>query len=169
MASIDKDYILRKRELIIRSCFTNGVALATEAEILIRNKRYARAHFLCITALEEFAKAYILLHKKIDIETLKALTSHQLKAREIAELVAELLQQELGIKTKESSKIMQASRIHEMRQDTLYVRLLPTKYDAILPDNTYWKKRALNFFGYLRLLDRRAKRILAKGIILRND
>jgi AbiV family abortive infection protein len=145
MDKIDGKFIISKKLSIIRSCFINALLLKREAEILMDNSAYARAHFLIITALEEIAKAAMIIDKNIETEKFRDLIDHKLKAIEIVEIITKYSK----FKPTEDEKRIMGSRITRMREDALYTRLKPTQKDQFLPDDKYWKKRAITFCNYL--------------------
>ncbi|MBI4090590.1 MAG: AbiV family abortive infection protein, partial [Candidatus Komeilibacteria bacterium] len=145
----DEPFVRMHKEKIAFDALENANALMNEAQLLISRKFYARAAFLCITSLEELAKVVVLSEKKINTKLLKSLIRHELKAPIIMDLVQELLLYETSIFVGEEQKQRMIDRLPKMREDTLYTRLKETKKNSFRPNNLYWKKRALNLYGYL--------------------
>lgn len=144
---IDANFIASKKTAIMSNCFKNSLLLTREAKILMKERAYARAHFLIITALEELAKATMLvfLDNTSQTEDFRGLISHKLKAVKIIEIITKYSNQRFTDIDKEKLSF----RIVKMREDTLYTRLKPTQEDQFMPDNNYWEKRAIIFYEYL--------------------
>jgi len=142
---INKEFIEKNKNLIISASVDNAKRLYNDAKLLMDNKSYATAHGRIIEALEELAKASLL--KKDNFSALKNLANHNKKAIEIMNLSAQCYQ----IPTLSQGKVKWAQeRIPQMREDSTYVRLKPTRDNKIKPDNTYWRKRAKSFFNFLK-------------------
>lgn len=145
MNKVDKKFVISNKLPIVRCCFLNTLLLRKEAGILMKNGSYARAHFLIITALEEVAKATMIMGKKIETKSFQDLIDHKFKTIEIVKIIAKYFKYKLT----EDEKRKMSSRIIRMREDALYTRLKPTPKDQFMPDDRYWRKRAIIFCNYL--------------------
>ncbi len=147
MNKVNGKFIISKKSSIVTSCFKNALLLRWEAGILMKSDvgAYARAHFLIITALEELAKGKMIVNSKTEEENFQSLVDHKLKAIEIVEIITKYSE----FKPTENEKREMGLRITKMREDALYTRLKPTPKDQFMPDNKYWKKRAVAFCSYL--------------------
>jgi len=142
---VDKNFVRNNKELIISSSIENAKRLYNDAKLLMDNKSYATAHGRIIEALEELAKASLL--KKDNFSALEDLASHNKKAIEIMNLSAQCYQ--IPILSQEKIKWAQ-QRIPQMREDSTYTRLKPTRGNKIKPDNNYWRKKAKALFRFLQ-------------------
>lgn len=145
MAKIDKSFVKKEYLLLAMNCVSNARQLRQEAKILIASKLYPRAFFLSFTALEELAKAILLIKNESSTDKFSNLIKHELKIGEIIKIIEKYH----GKKFTESDKEEVKKRIIQMREDTLYTRLKPTPDDKYKPDNLYWRKRAISFSKYL--------------------
>ena len=136
MDKIDRKFIISNKTVIVRHCFINALCLRREAGILMDKNAHARAHFLIIAALEEIAKAVMIMNKEIETKGFKSLVDHKSKALEIVKIIANYFKYNL---TEDAKKEM-SSRIVRMREDALYTRLKPTPENQFRPDDKYWEK-----------------------------
>lgn len=113
---------------LMHSCFSNAKELYEEALLLRKNKKYARAFYLCIASLEELAKVPLVLNALIipreDQKAWngfwKSFKSHKFK-QNVWTYYGKTAYKMLGGKKLYTEYISDRIRINELKLHSLYV------------------------------------------------
>lgn len=143
---------------LYHACKENAVELLDEAEILFRQKRYARAFFLAFTALEEVGKSQLVADYLTDCiseeEFRDAFKKHDLKVAYLYRYVSvpdKIGQEEAKIRY----NVEDSKDEIRLRMNSLYVSLT-NKHEVLKPEDKVDRKTAMDMIEevkeYLNLM-----------------
>ena len=114
--------------VLMHFCFCNALDLYKEAELLKKNRKYARAFYLCVVALEELAKIPLVLNaifipkseQKAWINFWKIFNSHTIKQNAIRQYGQTFLKKDKFYR----KRIPERLPVNKLKLASLYVDCL---------------------------------------------